>query len=161
MQYASFFLADLFSKSCWQNSNSQLKLCAPIVKLTLTFAQLTEDCLNSLIGLSARLHAEEDLKVEAEFVPTLLQHLEGLVAMETIRNLETATLALALGDHKTSDVVRISHSQMAPLVSVTLTTQMELFAVLSGDGATPNQNRVLVVPASTTAEVSLNMKGSK
>jgi len=86
--------------------------------------------------------------------------LEGLVAMETTQNLETATLALAFGE-TTIDVVRISHSQMAPLVSVTLTTQMELFAVLSGDGATPNQNRVLVVPASTTAEVSLNMKGRK
>ena len=141
-------------------SNIKLKFCAPIVKLTLTFVQLTEDCLNSRIGLSARLHAEEDLKVEAEVVPTLLQHLEGLVAMETTQNLETATLALAFGE-TTIDVVRISHSQMAPLVSVTLTTQMELFAVLSGDGATPNQNRVLVVPASTTAEVSLNMKGSK
>ena len=87
--------------------------------------------------------------------------MEGLVAMETIRNLKTATLALALGDQTTSDVVRISHSQMAPLVSVTLTTQMELFAVLSGDGAHPNQSRVLVVPASTTAEVSLNIKGRK
>ena len=129
--------------------------------VTLALAPLTEDGLTFQIGLSARLHAEEDLKVEVKVVPTLLQQMEGLVAMETIRNLETATLALALGDHKTSDVVRISHSQMAPLVSVTLTTQMELFAVLSGDGATPNQNRVLVVPASTTAEVSLNMKGRK
>ena len=66
MQYASLFRIKL---------TSQELLAAPIFKLTLTFAQLTEDCLNSLISLSARLHAEEDLKVEAEVVLTLLQQM--------------------------------------------------------------------------------------
>ncbi|XP_063677900.1 uncharacterized protein LOC134813899 [Bolinopsis microptera] len=88
---------------------------------TLTLAQLTEVGLNSGNGLSALLHAEEDLKVEVEVVPTLLQKKEGLIAMETIRNLKPATLTLAFGE-TTINVVRRSPSRMALPVSVTLTT---------------------------------------
>ena len=54
-----------------------------------------EDGLTFLIGLSARLHAEEDLKVEAEVVPTLPQQMEVLIVMEMIQNPKTAMLTLA------------------------------------------------------------------
>ena len=85
--------------------------------------QLTEDGLTSLTGLSARLYAEKDFKVEAEVVPTLPQQMEGLIAMETVRNLKPAAMALALCiGETTSAVVRSSPSRMALLVSVTQTT---------------------------------------
>ena len=60
-------------------------------------------------------------------------------------------------------MVRSSPSRMALLVSVTQTALQALFAVLSLDGAQTNQNGVFVLPASTTAEVSLilKMKGRK
>ena len=89
MQYAFLFRIKL---------TSQELLSAPIVKLTLTFAQLTEDGLNSRIGLSARMNAE-DIEVGAEVVPTLPQKMEVLIAMGTIRSHYSAPVVASLMVH--------------------------------------------------------------
>ena len=87
MHYASLFRIKL---------SSQELLTAPSVELT--FAQLTEDGLNSRIGLSARMNAE-DIEVGAEVVPTPPQKMEVLIAMGTIRSRYSAPVVVSLMVH--------------------------------------------------------------